>query len=103
MTESKPEAAKQAPKSVELSAEQAAQVVLPAALALQRNWLSAAVNVAGAIKSGRPVNPGTFEDLRHLREQFEEMERARVALQGVDAAQKKHKGAAGPEAGARAN
>lgn len=91
MAESKTETTKQAAKAVELSAEQAAQVVLPAAMALQRNWLTAAINVAGAIKAGRPVNPGTFEDLRHLREQYEEIERARLALQGVDAAQKKQK------------
>lgn len=102
MSDTKTEAAKPAPKSVELSAEQAAQVVLPAALALQRNWLSAAVNVAGAIKAGRPVNPGTFEDLRHLREQYEEMERARLALQGLDAAQKKAQ-AAGAKDGGRVN
>ncbi|MFM2129566.1 MAG: hypothetical protein RL477_1112 [Pseudomonadota bacterium] len=94
MAETKSPTAQQGGKPVELSAEQAAQVVLPAAMALQRNWLSAAVNIAGLIKAGRPVNPGTFEDLRHLREQAEEMERARIALQNLDAAQKKRKAAA---------
>lgn len=89
MSDASSETKPAAPKQVQLSVEEAVQVVMPAAATLQRNWLTAAINVAGAVKAGRPVNPGTFEDLRHLREQYEEMERARLALMNADAAQKK--------------
>lgn len=70
-------------KPTELSAKRAAQYVQPAAQALRRAWLGTAVGLASAIKAGRPVKPETFQELHRLREQFEEMERARLALQGM--------------------
>lgn len=74
----------EAPKPTELSAKRAAQHVQPAALALRRAWLGTAVGLASAIKAGRPVKPETFQELHRLREQFEEMERARLALEGMN-------------------
>jgi histone deacetylase complex regulatory component SIN3 len=70
-------------KPTEMSAKRAAQHVQPAAQALRRAWLGTAVGLASAIKAGRPVKPETFQELHRLREQFEEMERARLALQGM--------------------
>jgi hypothetical protein len=46
------------------------------------------VGLANAIRSGKPVSPGAFEDVKRLREQFEELERARLILQGAAGGQK---------------
>jgi hypothetical protein len=81
-------------KPTELSAKRAAQHVQPAAVALQRAWLGTAVGLASAIKAGRPVKPETFQELHRLREQFEEMERARLALQNLDTAERKRRSTA---------
>jgi hypothetical protein len=81
-------------KPTELSAKRAAQHVQPAAVALRRAWLGTAVGLASAIKAGRPVKPETFQELHRLREQFEEMERARLALQNLDTTERKRRSSA---------
>ncbi|CAN0568430.1 unnamed protein product, partial [Laminaria digitata] len=47
---------------------------------LQRAWLQAAVNIGQAISRQQPVSHGAFEDLRRVREQFEELDRANTAI-----------------------
>lgn len=41
------------------------------------------------LRDGKPVTPGAFEDVKCLREQYEELERARVTLLGINAAVQK--------------
>lgn len=95
MTDQAKEKAPQTPtqgagdKRVELSADQAAQVVQPAAAAVKQSWLTAAIGLANSIRMGKPVSPGGFEDVKRLREQFEELERARIVLQGISTAKQK--------------
>lgn len=92
MAKSTKQAPEKGEQKIELSPEKAAEVMAPAAGAIQRRWLSAAVSVANAIKNGQPVSNGTFEDLHRLREQFEELERARIMLTNLGAAAKKKDG-----------
>ncbi len=40
----------------------------------RRQWLQSAVTVANVLKNGQPVHRGTFEDLRQVRENYEELE-----------------------------
>ncbi|MBK18057.1 MAG: hypothetical protein CMM52_04370 [Rhodospirillaceae bacterium] len=56
---------------------------------MQQQWLQAAVNIAKIISNGQPVSPGGFDDLRRLRESFEEVERANQAIGRIAQAQKK--------------
>ena len=76
-------------KKINLSPDQAVQVIQPAAAAVRQTWLTAAITLANAIRGGKPVTPGAFEDVKRLREQYEELERARVTLLGINAAVQK--------------
>lgn len=49
-------------------------------LNLRQQWLQSAVTVANILRGGQTVNRGTFEDLKRLRENYEELERARIVL-----------------------
>jgi hypothetical protein len=42
------------------------------------------VTIANILKNGQTVHRGTFDDLRQLRENYEELERARMFLRNVD-------------------
>ena len=54
---------------------------------LQRAWLQAAVNIGQAISKQQPVSNGAFDDLRRLREQVEELDRANTAITRITQAQ----------------
>ena len=66
---------------VEMSPSQAADVVGAAVANIRQRWLQISVTVASAIRNGQAVSNGTFEDMRQLREKYEELERARLVLQ----------------------
>lgn len=68
---------------VEMSPSQAADVVGAAVVDIRQRWLQIAVTVASAIKNGQAVSNGTFEDMRQLREKYEELERARLVLNNM--------------------
>ena len=71
---------------IEMSPSQAAEVVGAAVADVRQRWLQIAVTVASAIKNGQAVSNGTFEDMRQLREKYEELERARLVLQNMGSA-----------------
>ena len=50
---------------------------------MRRQWLQTAVTLANVLKSGQSVHRATFEDLRRSRENYEELERARLVLQNI--------------------
>lgn len=74
------------PASTNLAPAQAAELMSGTVLNLRQQWLQSAVAVANLLKSGKTVNRGTFEDLRRMRENFEELERARIVLLKLNAA-----------------
>ncbi len=83
--DAKPESA---PAQVESSPAQVAEMIGSAVAVISQTWLHAAVTVANAIKNGKPVSNGTFEDMRDLREKYEELERARLVLHNMGSANK---------------
>ncbi len=68
------------PAQVENSPAQVAEMVGAAVAVISQRWLHNAVTVASAVKNGKPVSNGTFDDMRDLREKYEELERARLVL-----------------------
>ena len=50
---------------------------------MRENWLQSAVNIANVLKNGQTVHRGTFDDLRQVRESYEELERARMFLRNM--------------------
>ncbi len=81
----KPESA---PAQVEGSPSQVAEMVGAAVAVISQRWLHSAVTVAHAINNGKAVSNGTFEDMRELREKYEELERARLILHSMGSADK---------------
>jgi hypothetical protein len=92
---SQPDAAQQA----RLSQNEAARLLDDASRDLRQRWLQAAINIANVVKGGQAVSRGTFDDLRHIREQYEEIERARLFLTGGRQAQADQAQAEKAEAG----
>ncbi len=82
------------PATKNLAPAEAAELMSVTALNLRRQWLQAAISVANILKNGRTVNRGTFEDLKRVRENFEELERARIVLQKLNPADGAEPGAA---------
>ncbi|NKB20589.1 MAG: hypothetical protein GKS01_08825 [Alphaproteobacteria bacterium] len=78
-----------APKTENISPEEASKLLTTGATTMQQQWLQAAVNIAKIISNGQPVSPGGFDDLRRLRESFEEVERANQAINRISQAQQK--------------
>jgi len=81
--------ATEAPKQENISPEEATKLLMTGAALLQQQWLQASVNVAKTLSNGQPISPGGFEDLRRMRENFEELERANNAITRIAEAQKK--------------
>jgi hypothetical protein len=77
-----------APKQENISPEEATKLLMTGAALLQQQWLQASVNVAKTLSNGQPISPGGFEDLRRMREHFEELERANNAITRIAQAQK---------------
>ncbi len=71
------------PKAINLSAGEAAELIQGVVSGMRQQWLQSAVTIANVLKSGQTIHRGTFEDLRHLRENYEELERARHYLQNL--------------------
>ena len=78
-----------APKTENISPEEASKLLSTGAATMQQQWLQAAVNIAKIISNSQPVSPGGFDDLRRLRESFEEIERANQAISRISQAQQK--------------
>jgi hypothetical protein len=73
------------PATINLSANEAAEIVQGAVNGMRQQWLQAAVTLSNALKNGQGVGLGSIEDLRRLRENYEELERARLVLQNIRA------------------
>ncbi len=71
------------PKAINLSAGEAAELIQGVVSGMRQQWLQSAVTIANVLKSGQTIHRGTFEDLRILRENYEELERARLHLQNL--------------------
>ena len=67
--------------------EDASKALMTGAALLQRAWLQAAVNIGQAISKQQPVSHGALDDLRRLREQVEELDRANTAITRISMAQ----------------
>ena len=94
MADNKPtesEGSKAAAPENDLSSAEASKLLMTGAALLQRHWLQSAVTVAKAMTSGQPVSTGSFDDLRRIREQFEELDRANSAITRIAQAQEKAK------------
>ncbi len=72
-------------QSRNITAAEASEAMESAVRDLRRNWAQAALSVANIVNSGQIVGRGTFDDLRRLRENWEELERARSFLRGAPA------------------
>lgn len=73
------------PPATNLSAGEAAELMSATVQRMRQQWLQSAVTIANVLKNGQTVHRGTFEDLRRARENYEELERARLFLQNMDA------------------
>ena len=79
--------------AINLSPRDAATLMQGAVNNMRQQWLQAAVTVANVFKGGRNVSQGTIDDLRRLRENYEELERARLVLQSMSPAGTQRTGA----------
>jgi hypothetical protein len=68
------------PAATNVSAGEAAELMSTTVNRLRQQWLQSAVTIANVLKSGQNVHRGTFDDLRQVRENYEELERARMFL-----------------------
>ena len=71
------------PVEINLSAGEAAELMQSTVNGMRQQWLQSAVTIANVLKNGQTVHRGTFEDLRQVRENYEELERARLHLQNL--------------------
>ncbi len=71
------------PAATNVSPGEAAELMSATVNRLRQQWLQSAVTIANVLKGGQTVHRGTFDDLRHLRENYEELERARLFLRNV--------------------
>ncbi len=71
------------PEAINLTAGEAAELIQGAVIGMRQQWLQSAVTIANVLKNGQSVHRGTFEDLRQVRENYEELERARLHLQDL--------------------
>ncbi len=71
------------PEVINLSAGEAAELMQGAVNGMRQQWLQSAVTIANVLKNGQSVHRGTFEDLRQVRENYEELERVRLHLQNL--------------------
>ncbi len=88
------------PAPTNVSAVEAADLMSTTVNRLRQQWLQSAVTIANVLKSGQTVHRGTFEDLRLLRENYEELERARMYLRGMGAPAKQNGGTPAKQNGA---
>ncbi len=91
----KSDQAQSRPATTNLAPAEAAELMSATVLNLRQQWLQSAVTVANVLKSGQTVNRGTFEDLKRLRENYEELERARIVLVKLNTADGAEPGTAG--------
>lgn len=83
------------PGVINLSPGEAAELMQDAVNIMRKQWLQTAVTLASALKNGQAVSRGTYQDLRHLRENYEELERARFVLQNVNSSAETTTGSGG--------
>ena len=70
-----------------ISATEAAEIMAHAIRGLRQRWIQGALSIANIVNSDQIVGRGTYDDLRHLRERCEELERAHRFLHGAKAAE----------------
>lgn len=80
--------ATEAPKTENISSEEVTKLLMIGTTMLLQQWLQASLNVAKSLSNGQPISLGGFEDLRRMREHFEELERANNAITRIAQAQK---------------
>lgn len=99
MAENEPQPREAAAPAAEnnISPEEASKTLVTGAAMLQRAWLQAAVNIGQAISRQQPISHGAFEDLRRVRQQFEELDRANTAISRIAEAAAKMKSTETPE------
>jgi hypothetical protein len=68
------------PKPTALAPNEAADLMSATVQNLRQQWLQSAVTISNLLKKGNTVQRGTFEDLKRMRENYEELERARIVL-----------------------
>ncbi len=73
------------PATTNLSAGEAAELMSTTVQKMRQQWLQSAVTIANVLKNGQTVHRASFDDLRHVRENYEELERARLFLRNMDA------------------
>ncbi len=71
------------PATTNLSAGEAAELMSTTVQKMRQQWLQSAVTIANVLKNGQTVHRASFDDLRHVRENYEELERARLLLQNM--------------------
>jgi hypothetical protein len=83
------------PATTNLAPAEAAALMSSTVQNLRQQWLQSAVTVANSLRGGQTVSRGTFEDLKRLRENYEELERARIVLLKLNTAEDEETGTAG--------
>ncbi len=81
------------PAATNLSAGEAAELMSATVQRIRQQWLQSAVTIANVLKNGQTVHRARFEDLRQVRENYEELERARLFLRNMDASAEQSDGA----------
>ena len=71
------------PETINLSVGEATELVQGTAIGMRQLWLQTAVTLSNALKNGQSIGLGSIEDLRRLRENYEELERVRLVLQSL--------------------
>ena len=68
------------PATTNLAPVGAAELMSATVLNLRRQWPQSAISVTNRLRGGQAVSRGTFDDLKRLRGNYEELERARGVL-----------------------
>ncbi len=87
------------PGATNLSAGEAAELMSATVQRMRQQWLQSAVTIANVLKNGQTVHRASFEDLRQVRENYEEIERARLFLRNMDASAEQSAGGSEQENG----
>ncbi len=72
---------------------EAAELMSATVQRMRQQWLRSAVTIANVLKNGQTVHLASFEDLSHVRENYEELERACLFLRNMDASAEQSDGA----------
>ena len=68
------------PATTDPALVEAAELMSATVLNLRRQWPQSAISAANRLRGGQAVSRGAFDDLKRLRGNYEELERARGVL-----------------------